>query len=121
MRILYSARGKVRKGKQRGKELGYPTANILLHTAIPEGIYAGTVRVAGKEYHAAVFVGAAKTFNEKMKLVESYIFDFQESIYGKWLTIHLHKKIRENKKFSSVKGLVDQINRDILDIKTFFG
>jgi riboflavin kinase/FMN adenylyltransferase len=121
MKSLYRVRGKVRKGKQRGRGLGYPTANINLHTAIPDGIYAGSVRIAGKTYHAAVFVGAAETFNEKKRYIESYIFQFQDTIYDSWMTVYLYKKIRGNKKFSSTQELVEQIKKDVLDIQTFFG
>ena len=65
MEYLYLIRGKVRSGAKRGKSLGFPTANILLHQKIPEGIYASIVTIKEKAYYAATFIGGAKTFDEK--------------------------------------------------------
>src|SRR5690242_18731678 len=98
MKILYAFWGKIKKGKQRGKSLGFPTANIALHKQIPEGIYASTVIVQNKKYIAATFIGSAKTFGEKEYQAECYILDFNQNIYNKWVSIRLLKKIRENKK-----------------------
>lgn len=120
MKILYTIHGKVKKGQGRGKPLGFPTANINLHKKIPEGIYAGEVSVRGKSYKAAVFIGSAKTFNEKDYKAESFIFDFDENIYGKWITVKIYEKIRDNEKFLSAEALVRQIKKDILTINKFF-
>ena len=121
MEELYRISGTVQHGDQRGKELGFPTANIRLHKKIPEGIYAGTVMINGKVYQAAVFVGSAKTFQKTNVMVECYIFDFDKTIYGKWITVKLHKKIRENQQFGSADELVTRMNKDIEEIRDFFG
>lgn len=120
MRPSYIVWGKVRKGNQRGKRLGFPTANILLHKNIPEGIYAALVIIKGKIFKAATFVGSAKTFGEEDKKVESYILNFDENIYGKWITIMIYKKVRENKKFNSEKELIGQIKKDVNMIESLF-
>jgi len=120
MEELYRISGTVQYGDRRGKELGFPTANIRLHKKVPEGIYAGTVGINGKVYQAAVFVGSAKTFLKTTVGVECYIFDFDKTIYGKWITVKLHKKIRENQMFNSAEELIVRMNKDIEEIKEFF-
>lgn len=108
------------RGEDRGKALGFPTANIRLHKQIPEGIYAGSVTINGKKYNAATFVGSAQTFHQSQMKVESYIFDYSGSLYGKWITVRLYKKMRGNKKFASVEKLVAQMHEDVREIKEFF-
>jgi riboflavin kinase/FMN adenylyltransferase len=112
--------GKVRKGKGRGRLLGFPTANIALHKHIPEGIYASNVYLNKKKYLAVTFIGSSKTFGEKDVKAESYMFDFKESLYGKWISIKLIKKTRNNQKFISEEALVEQMKKDITMIKLFF-
>lgn len=104
--------GKVRTHNQRGKKLGFPTANVALHQEIPEGIYISKTKIDGKEYKSLTFIGVAKTFNEKKFHAENYILDFNENIYGKWISVELIKKIRDNKKFNSAGELVDQMKKD---------
>jgi riboflavin kinase/FMN adenylyltransferase len=109
--------GKVRKGKSRGKGLGFPTANISLHKKIEEGIYASTVKIQGKTYNGATFIGSAKTFEEKDYKAEVYILDFNQNIYDQFISVRLLKKIRDNKKFNSEKELKDQIYKDVKMVK----
>jgi len=118
--ILYTIRGKVRKGKQRGKQLGFPTANIALHQTIPEGVYVSTVSIKRQRFIAAAFIGPAKTFGEQEYQLESYIIDFDISIYDEWMTVRLMKKLRGNNKFSSPDELIKQIRSDIQETKSFF-
>jgi riboflavin kinase / FMN adenylyltransferase len=120
MKELYKISGRVVQGEQRGKALGFPTANMSLHKKIPEGIYAAQVSINGKAYNAATFVGSAKTFMKTQIQVESFIFDFNGNLYGKWITVRLFNKIRSNKKFSSAEELVAQMHKDVEKIKEFF-
>jgi len=120
MKELYKISGRVVQGDRRGKELGFPTANMQLHKKIPEGIYAAQVTLNGKTYNAATFVGSAKTFMRTQIQLESFLFDFTGDLYGKWLTVRLYEKIRENKKFDSVEELIAQMHKDIQMIKEFF-
>src|SRR5258708_39976507 len=103
--------GKVKRGKNRGKDLGFPTSNISLHKKIPEGIYASTIRIGKRVFKAATFVGSAKTFGETDYKAEVYILDFNSNIYGKWVSVRLFKKLRENKKFGSEKELIQQMKK----------
>lgn len=112
--------GKVKTGKSRGKSLGFPTANIALHKKIVEGVYLSKVRIDNNNFFALTFVGAAKTFGEKRKLVESYILNFNKDIYGKWITVRLFKKIRGNIKFKSEKELIEQIKKDLAVAEMFY-
>lgn len=112
--------GKVKTGNKRGKSIGFPTANIALHREIAEGVYLSEVTVSNKNLFSLTFVGAAKTFNEHKKMIESYILDFNKDVYGKWITIRLLKKIRGNIKFKSEKELIGQIKKDLIIAKEFF-
>lgn len=121
--------GKVRKGKSRGKALGFPTANIALHQKIPEGIYISKIKLSSRWMPSLTFIGAAKTFGEKKIQAEAYIlFSFPGETWearlgnlrGKWISIKLLKKLRDNKKFASVKELITQMKEDAKLAKTFF-
>lgn len=120
MKSLYIFWGKVKHGKKRGKLLGYPTANITLHKNISQGIYVSLIRIDNTLHQSVTFIGNAKTFDEKEVLAESFIFNFDKNIYGKWISINLLQKIRENEKFTSAEVLISQIKKDILQAKEFF-
>lgn len=120
MKTLYHFWGKVKKGSSRGKDLGFPTANVSLHKKIPEGIYAAKITIDNKNYTSATFIGSAIHFGEKDYKAESYILDFSKNIYGKWATITLCKKIRDNQKFTSEKELVKQMQKDVEEIRKYF-
>jgi riboflavin kinase/FMN adenylyltransferase len=120
MDILFTIKGPVKKGAQRGREFGYPTANVSLENHIPEGIYASQVVVGGQTYNAATFIGSAKTFGDKEYKSESYIFNFTKEIYGQEITIHLYKRIRGSEKFVDEKTLIKQIDQDVARVKDFF-
>lgn len=112
--------GKVKKNSQRGKGLGFPTANINLRKNIPEGIYISKIKLDKKHYPALTFIGIAKTFNEKKVQAEIYILDFKKNIYGSWISIELIKKIRGNIKFNSAKDLIAQMKKDELEARKYF-
>lgn len=115
--VIFSIWGKVRRGKDRGKKLGLPTANIKLHKNIPEGIYVSTTKIGASEFPSVTFIGAAKTFNEKDVKAETFIFNFDQNLYGEWVRIRLYKKIRGNKKFDSIEALKAQMKKDIQEAR----
>ncbi len=117
---MYKFWGKVRKYNQRGRKLGFPTANINLAKAIPEGIYISKTKIQDKQYFSLTFIGKAKTFNEKKFQAETYILNFKQDIYDKWISIKLIKKIRGNKKFNSAGELIDQMRKDEEEAKRYF-
>lgn len=117
MQIMTHFYGKVQKGAARGRQLGFPTANLRLHKKIPEGIYAAQVLIDKTVYNAAAFIGSAKTFGEKEYKAEIYILDFSKDLYGKYLSVRLYKKIRDNKTFAGKEALILQMEKDIKEIR----
>lgn len=120
---MISFSGKVIKGAQRGKDLGFPTANVALKKKIEEGIYLAKSEIANRKsqnYPSLVFIGSAKTFNEKDYKAEIYLLDFSGNLYGKTLEVSLLKKIRDNKKFATIDELKKQMNEDLIVARKFF-
>src|SRR3989344_4881667 len=104
--------GKVRIHNQRGRELGFPTANVNLAKDIPEGIYISKTKLENKIFSSLTFIGKVKTFNETKYHSETYILDFDKNIYDQWISVELIKKIMENKKFDSAEQLISQMKKD---------
>lgn len=120
MHALFEITGIVVRGQNRGKGLGFPTTNINLNQQIPEGVYASIVIIDHKEYQAASFVGRAETFGENRYQLESYILNFSKDIYGQKIMVKLFQKLRESKKFTSVRKLIAAIKVDVQQTKQFF-
>lgn len=99
--------GIVEAGSKRAAALGYPTINIPLTDESVSGVYAALVKVGEEEYEAAAFA------DQRRKVLEAHILDFDEDLYGWNVKIHLLKKIRENKKFADDKALKKAIGEDI--------
>lgn len=112
--------GKVRKHNQRGKKLGFPTANVNLAKNIPEGIYISQTKIENRQYQSLTFIGTAKTFGDNKYQAETYLLDFNQDIYDQWISIELIKKIRGNKKFASVEELVKQMKKDEAKARKYF-
>lgn len=109
--------GRVIKGAGRGKQIGFPTANIELdfNRLIPQkGVYATKCSFRCCNYLSITNVGYNPTFNNGEQLnVETNIFDFGEDIYGEEIKVSFFNKIRDEKKFNSVNDLIEQISKDI--------
>ncbi|HQO38840.1 MAG TPA: bifunctional riboflavin kinase/FAD synthetase [Spirochaetota bacterium] len=112
----YSISGRVIKGDGRGRQLGYPTANVKPSSPdkiIPAvGVYAVSVNIRGKEYGGMLNIGFNPTFNGTAMSIEVNIFGFNEDIYGEELSLIFHGKIRDERKFESADALVKQIESD---------
>jgi len=114
----FSLNGTVVKGKQLGRQLGFPTANIEAsdkYKIIPGyGVYAVNIEIGGKEYHGMLNIGTRPTFNKNAdnRSIEVNIFDFNENIYGQKITLLFIDKIRDEKKFPGVEQLVQQLKKD---------
>jgi riboflavin kinase/FMN adenylyltransferase len=120
MQPLYTLKGIVVEGNKRGRLLGYPTANVHIKESIPEGVYASSVILSGKEHIAATFIGTSKTFDDPEYKLESYILDFDEDIYGEQIVVEIFKHVRGNIKFDSKETLIQQMQNDVEDIRSFF-
>ncbi len=120
MTSLFSFSGTVFRHLGRGKELGYPTANIQIDQDTPEGIYVGYARISGRSYPALIFVGRPLTFGETDKKAEVYILDFDQDIYEMNVDVSVMKKLRENLKFDSQEALISQMQQDERDAREYF-
>ena len=108
--------GEVIYGKQLGRVIGFPTANLKFENKIyPEfGVYGVKIHIQGDEkiYNGVMNIGRNPTVNVGILSVETNIFDFNEDIYGKIILIEVLENIRYEKKFSSVEKLKEQIGKD---------
>lgn len=120
----YSISGRIISGQQLGRQIGVPTANIQLRRikAPLSGVYTVAVKGLGEAvYKGVANVGSRPTVNELPEaILEVHLFDFNEMIYGKKITVEFLDKIRDEKKFDSVDSLKDQIFKDIESAKQFF-
>ena len=105
--------GKVVEGAKRGGKIGFPTANIHIGDDKLSGVYVVIVKIEGKRYKAIANIGYAPTFGRREKMLEVHIFNFSQDITGKDIEVELIKKLRDEKKFSSVEELAVQIKQDI--------
>ncbi len=102
-------------GQKRGREMGYPTLNQYFppELVIPKlGVYASRAEVDGKEYFSFTNIGSRPTFPEDDVRSETHIFDFDGDLYGKNVRVGLCKFLREEKKFTSIEELVQQLKND---------
>lgn len=113
--------GKVIRGDQLGRELGYPTANLMVeekYKLIPsDGIFAVRVKVAGKEYTGMAYIGHRPTINGMTRNIEVNIFDFEGDIYNQELRMEFLHYVRGDIKFSSLEELVVQLGKDKEDVQ----
>ena len=111
--------GRVVAGHGRGRDIGFPTANVGAETeAVPlDGIYATLFEIDGKRWQSATSIGVNPTFGAGPRTIESYVFDFDQDLYGREIKVHFVERIREEKKFSSADSLARQIERDVSDAR----
>ena len=117
----WSIEGKVQKGRQLGKKIGFPTANIDIKDYIlaKPGVYAVKVKKQNdkKFIKGIANLGYRPTFNQKKILLEVHLFNFSGNLYNKYLTINFLKFIRKEKKFKNINQLKKQIRIDLLKAK----
>jgi len=113
----YSIEGLVARGDERGRELGFPTANIDQdpRLTVPDnGIYATFATVDGKVYQAATSIGVRPTFeSDGARKIEAFLLDFNGDLYTKQLHLEFVTRLRGEVAFESVKQLVAQMNKDV--------
>jgi len=107
--------GRVVAGRRRGRDLGFPTANIAARTElIPlDGIYATVFHLGERDLPSVSSVGTNPTFGTGPRTVESFILNFDGDIYGAPIRLSFVKRLREEQAFSSVESLVAEIARDV--------
>ena len=116
----WSIHGKVQKGKQLGKKIGFPTANIDIkdYVLACPGVYAVRVKkIRGGYFKGIANLGYRPTFNGKKILLEVHLFNFSGNLYNKYLTVEFKKFIRKEKKFKNINQLRKQIKIDLIKAK----
>ena len=118
--------GAVVRGDGRGRELGYPTANLVLVPRSPVpgiGIYVGTAHLPGSSHPAAISVGYNVTFTDDRSQVrvEAYLLDLDADIYGSPIRLDLTRRLRDELRFDSVDALLDQLHRDVEAVRRVAG
>lgn len=121
----YQVKGKVVIGKQLGRTIGFPTANIEpLNDSklIPgNGVYAVTTRIEGFTYQGMMNIGIRPTVSDSNhRVIEVYLFDFNSDIYRKTVTISLCHRLRGEQTFSGLEALTEQLKKDEVDSRRFF-
>lgn len=116
--LPYVISGTVVYGKQLGRKLGMPTANIFPREDIgglDKGVYCSKITLDGKEYRAVTNLGIRPTVEDgEVVNAETYIIDFEGNLYGKTIEITLVKFVRGEKRFDSLQELKQAIKADIL-------
>jgi riboflavin kinase/FMN adenylyltransferase len=117
----YAILGTVETGRQRGRKLGFPTANLkCADQMIPaDGVYAGRCRVNDRDYAAALSIGRAPTFNQTHRQVEAHLIGFTGDLYGQSLTIELIDWLRDQRRFDGPDSLRRQLTKDIAQAASF--
>lgn len=118
----YSIVGEVVKGRGKGAQLGFPTANIEpSHSAVPaHGVYIAQAELNGNTYAAAVNIGIAPTIRHDDVTIEAHLLDFSGDIVGDGIEIVFHERVRPEKKFPSLDALCAQIDSDVERVRKYF-
>ena len=118
----YYIKGMVVEGDKRGRQIGFPTTNLKTDwNFLPmNGVYVTNITHDNKVYDGITNIGYRPTFEKKELLIESNIFDFNESIYGENIKIDFIERIRSEKKFDSVEELIENIKKDVSYAKEVF-
>lgn len=112
----YSVIGEVVHGEQRGRKIGFPTANVDVwaEQVIPaNGVYAGWVHLGDERFMAVTNIGVRPTFEGQNVTVESHLLDFDRDIYGEQLEVTFETRLRAEKKFNGIQELIAQIGADV--------
>lgn len=115
--------GIVIRGDQRGRSLGYPTANLSTprHAAIPaDGVYACRFVHRGRELAAAVSIGTNPTFSGRERRVEAFVLDLDEDFYGERVVLDFVERLRGMRRFDTPEQLIVQIDEDVARTRAVF-
>lgn len=117
----YHLEGRVIHGDKRGQQIGFATANIALRRLVSplRGVYAVRVHGLDKTYYGVANIGNRPTVDGLRWLIETHIFDFNQTIYGRTLRIEPLTKLRDEKKFANIDALMTQIKLDVVDAQGF--
>lgn len=122
----YQVSGYVSRGLQNGRSIGFPTANVELtelEKILPaDGVYAVSSQLNGRDLYGMMNIGWRPTIEEAKisRKIEVHFFDFEDEIYEAYLALHLHERIRSEKKFSSLNLLKKQLKKDESLVRAYF-
>jgi riboflavin kinase/FMN adenylyltransferase len=107
------------RGRERGRTIGYPTANLDNETECipPDGVYAARVILADGAYPSIASIGMRPTFSESVRSIEAHIFDFTRDLYGTRIKLELIERIRPERKFDNPDALKAQIALDLSKVR----
>ena len=107
-----------------GSTIGFPTINFAAPAdkiLPPNGVYATKTIIDGKSFNSITNVGKRPTFDDgEYRTVETNIFDFHEDVYGKKAEVEFYKFIRPERKFESVEELMDEIAKNVKEVRAYF-
>ncbi len=119
----YTIPGRVVKGAQRGRSLGFRTANLQIdpQRALPKrGVYAAWAALQGERQKCVVNVGTRPTFDDQDLAIEAHLLDYEGDLYGKELDVAFVRRLRSEKQFADANALIDQVHRDISATRELF-
>ena len=113
----FALAGEVVQGAQLGRQIGFPTANVVPPAglvALPDGIYASYARLPDRPQPmaAVTYIGTRPALNTGSRLIETHILDFDGDLYGMWLTTEFIERLRPDATFDSVDALIAQLHKD---------
>jgi riboflavin kinase/FMN adenylyltransferase len=116
--------GVVVRGDRRGREIGFPTANLLVGrwAAVPaDGVYAGFLVRGGERLPAAISIGTNPTFDGRERRVEAYVLDFDGDLYGERVALDFVAHLREQRRYETLDPLLAQIHEDVAMTRRLLG
>lgn len=120
----YTILGTVESGKQLGRSLGFPTANLSAHSEQfpPNGVYAAEAQLEGKKLRGVINLGVRPTVEggAPTRVLELHLFDFDRDIYGRDIEVRFLRYLRPEQKFENLAALREQIARDVADAQRAF-
>ena len=118
--MIRKIKGIVGYGKQLGRTVGMPTANLVTEddlTGVKDGVYATIATVLGERYLGVTNVGRRPTVdNENYRTIETYLLGFSQDIYGEEMELEFHQYLRPIRKFGSIEEVKEQVEKDICQI-----
>lgn len=118
----YSIRGTIIKGNQFGRQIGFPTCNIVIDETMvtpANGVYVTKCYIGGVRYNSVTNVGNKPTVGSFDKNIETNVFDFNKDVYGEEIVVEFIKQLREEKKFAGIDELRDQLMKDVEHAKDY--
>lgn len=119
----YSLSGTVQEGHKRGKDLGFPTANISVpaRRAVPaDGIYVTRAHLGDRVLESVTNIGDNPTFHDQERMIETFILDFSEEIYGQTISVDFLERLRGEVEFTTIDALIDQMHVDVQQTRAYF-